>query len=176
MKERALLASGCFWSKEYYFSRLPGVVATRVGFTGGHTEHPTYQQVCTKTTGHAEIVEVTFDPRQLSFPELLRVFFARHNPTIDRTGKGGQYRSAIFYTTEAQRATAQAMIDHLRRNGYAVRTQLEPAGAFYPADARHQQYCEVRGIVPREYEGVPEAVWKSEVGSGKSEGLNYSAR
>lgn len=158
--ERILLASGCFWSKEYFFQRLPGVVATRVGFSGGHTPNPTYQQVCTKTTGHAEVVEVHYDPSILPLEVLLHHFFAHHNPTIDRRDRGGQYRSAIFYTTDAQRATTERLLQQLRENGYAAVTEVAPATPFYPAGERHQQYCDTRGMVPRAHEGVPLAFWE----------------
>ncbi len=145
----ATFAAGCFWSKEYFFSRAPGVLHTQVGFTGGHTEKPTYREVCTKTTGHAEAVAVSYDPDATSFEALARLFFELHDPTIDRTGKGGQYRSAIFYHDDSQRQIAERLIRLLRDNGYEVVTQLEPAGPFWPADERHQKYCEVRDIIPQ---------------------------
>ncbi len=144
----AVFACGCFWSKEYIFSRSPGVVATRVGYTGGHTANPTYQQVCTKTTGHAEAVEVSFDPALTSFTELAKLFFEIHDPTIDRT-EGGQYRSAIFYRDEDQHAVARALIHQLEARGLQVATTLEPAGTFWPAEERHQGYCDARGFTPQ---------------------------
>ena len=144
----AYFASGCFWSKEYTFRKVPGVVDTRVGFLGGHTAHPTYRQVCTKTTGHAETVEVQFDPEVISFEELCRFFFEIHDPTIDRTANGGQYRSAIFYRDAQQRNTAASLIKQLEAHGYAVVTELAPAGDFWPAEERHQGYCEMHGMEP----------------------------
>ncbi len=146
----AVFACGCFWSKEYFFRREPGVIRTRVGFTGGHTEHPTYRQVCTKTTGHAEAVEVTYDPEQTNFERLARFFFELHDPTIDRRAKGGQYRSAIFYQNRRQHQIARSLILQLENRGYEVVTQLEPAATFWEADRRHQQYCDVRGQVPHD--------------------------
>lgn len=156
-----LLASGCFWSKEYFFNQIPGVVATKVGFAGGQAEEPTYQQVCTKTTGHAEVVEVHYDPQQVSFTALLQHFFANHDPTIDRRDRGGQYRSAIFYTTEDQRQVADQMIQTLRENGYEAVTEVEKADAFYPADARHQKYCDSRGMNPQRHGGIPLNFWNN---------------
>jgi methionine-S-sulfoxide reductase len=153
------LGSGCFWSKEYYYARLPGVLATAVGFSGGHQPDPTYRQVCGKQTGHAEVVAVWYDRRQLPPADLLRHFFANHNPAVDRRERGGQYRSLIGYTTEAQRQAAERMLARLRHSGRAVYTELVPAGPFYPAGSRHQQYCDARGITPRERRGIPLSFW-----------------
>ncbi|MFN7120021.1 MAG: peptide-methionine (S)-S-oxide reductase MsrA [Saprospiraceae bacterium] len=147
--EQAIFASGCFWSKEYFFENAPGVIATRVGYTGGHTENPTYHQVVTKTTGHAEAVEVTFDPTQTSFENLAKLFFEIHDPTIDRRDKGGQYRSAIFYKNEEQKVIAEQLINALKINGFEVVTMLEPAGTFWQAEDRHQKYCDTRGMTPK---------------------------
>jgi methionine-S-sulfoxide reductase len=144
-----LLASGCFWSKEYHLSKLPGVIATEVGFAGGHVPDPTYVQVCHKTTGHAEVVSVTYDPTVLATEVLLTEFFTLHNFEIDRGRGSGQYRSAIFSVEEdEQLATARRMIDRLRRAGYAPQTEVKVVAAYYPAEARHQQYCELRGQHP----------------------------
>ena len=150
-KEVAIFASGCFWGREYHFSRVEGVLSTRVGFTGGHTEEPTYHQVCTKNTGHAEAVEITFDPEVVSYEALARLFFEWHDPTIDRRGKGGQYRSAIFYTNERQQEVAKQLVAVLLKNGFDVVTEIEPATAFWPAEARHQKYCDSRNLVPKDY-------------------------
>jgi peptide methionine sulfoxide reductase msrA/msrB len=146
--EKAIFAAGCFWSKEYLFAHASGVVSTRVGYTGGHTENPTYKQVLTKTTGHAEAVEVTFDPTQTSFETLAKFFFEIHDPTIDRTSKGGQYRSAIFYDNASQKVIAENLIANLQLNGYNIATKIEPACTFWQAEDRHQQYCAVRGMTP----------------------------
>jgi methionine-S-sulfoxide reductase len=149
--DRAIFASGCFWSKEYFFSQAEGVVSTQVGYTGGHTKNPTYKAVCTKTTGHAEAVEVTFDADQTSFEQLARLFFEIHDPTLDRTDKGGQYRSSIFYLNEEQKKTAESLVAELKEMNYDVKTLLESAGDFWPAEARHQKYCDSRGMVPKDY-------------------------
>ncbi len=147
----ATFASGCFWSKAYFFSKVPGVVATRVGYTGGHRSHPTYQQVCTKKTGHTEAVEVTFDPDKVRYEALVRFFFEIHDPTRDRRGKGGQYRSAIFCHTPEQQHIATNLKAQLQERGYAVKTEIESASVFWEAEDRHQQYCENRGIQPRSF-------------------------
>ena len=114
-------------------------------------DHPTYQEVCSKQTGHAEAVEVQFDPQQTSFTVLAKYFFNLHDPTVDRTDKGGQYRSTIFYHNQQQKEVAERLREELRVKGYAVKTTLEAAGEFYPAGARHQQYCESRQFVPKDY-------------------------
>lgn len=147
--ETAVFACGCFWSKEYWFQQAEGVVSTRVGYTGGHTEHPTYKEVCKKQTGHAEAVEVTFRTDMTSFADLCRLFFDMHNPTIDRRDKGGQYRSAIFYKNEKQKMVAEEMMDEMKKEGLQVVTELAAADMFWQAEARHQKYCDSRGMVPR---------------------------
>lgn len=149
--KRAVFASGCFWSKEYFFNQAEGVVSTRVGYTGGHKADPSYKEVCSKTTGHAEAVEVTYDSDKTSFEALARLFFEMHDPTIDRREKGGQYRSAIFYMNEEQKQIAEVLIQELKEMQYDVKTQLEPAGTFWPAEARHQRYCDSRGMTPKDY-------------------------
>ncbi len=148
---KAIFASGCFWSKEYFFSKAEGVVSTRVGYTGGHTENPSYKEVCTKTTGHAEAVEVTFDADQTSFEKLARLFFEIHDPTLDRTDRGGQYRSSIFYLDDEQKKIAEDLMLQLRDMNYEVKTLLEPASMFWPAETRHQKYCDSRGMTPKDY-------------------------
>ena len=145
----ATFACGCFWSKQYFFDQLKGVTATRVGFTGGHVPEVTYREVCTKTTGHAEAVEVTYDPAILSYADLLEAFFGMHDARIDRRDKGGQYRSAIFVHTGLQREQALTHIEKLKTAGITVSTMVEAAGPFWAADARHQGYCEVRGMMPQ---------------------------
>ncbi len=147
--EKATFAAGCFWGVEAAFRRIPGVTQTRVGYTGGHTDDPSYEQVCSHTTGHAEAVEVTFDPAQVSYEQLLDLFFASHDPTqLNRQGWdiGDQYRSAIFFHSPEQeeaahRAKAKAQSEHAGR----VVTQIEPAPEFYEAEDYHQQYLEKRG-------------------------------
>ena len=151
---RIYLAGGCFWSKEYHLSQVPGVLGTEVGFMGGTLPHPTYKQVCTKTTGHAEVVRVDYDPQQCSTQDLLIQFFSIHDPRIDRRGKGGQYRSAVFYTTSAQRTTAENLFAALQQKGHEIFTELQVAPTFWPAEERHQQFCETKGLTPRPTKGL----------------------
>lgn len=150
-EEQAIFAGGCFWGVEYFFQQAPGVLRTRVGYTGGQKEHPTYHEVCGGTTGHAEAVELTFDPSQTSFEALARLFFEIHDPTqSNRQGPdiGEQYRSAIFYCSEPQRRTAEQLIRQLRAKGNQVVTQVLPAGPFWPAEAYHQDYYQKSGQQP----------------------------
>ncbi|WP_024302452.1 peptide-methionine (S)-S-oxide reductase MsrA [Pseudogulbenkiania sp. MAI-1] len=143
---KATLAGGCFWCLESAFNRLEGVQSAISGYTGGHTPDPSYREVCDGTTGHAEAVEVTFDPTVLSYRDLLTVFFALHDPTTpNRQGHdvGTQYRSAIFFHNEAQRQEAATFIAELENQGVfdaPIVTQLAPAGTFYPAEDYHQGY------------------------------------
>ncbi len=149
MNEKAIFAAGCFWGVEADFRQIPGVTATRVGYTGGHTTNPTYEQVCSHTTGHAEAVEVTFDPEQVSYDELLDVFWHAHDPTqLNRQGwdVGDQYRSAIFFTSPEQQEAAVASKERAQADTRKpIVTQIEPAGEFYEAEDYHQQYLEKRG-------------------------------
>ncbi|MCC7497999.1 MAG: peptide-methionine (S)-S-oxide reductase MsrA [Bryobacterales bacterium] len=146
--ETATLAGGCFWCLEAVFNRLDGVLAVESGYMGGHLQQPTYQDVCSGETGHAEVVRIAFDSVRLSFDELLHVFFAIHDPTtLNRQGNdiGTQYRSAIFYYSEAQRQTALRVIASLASGtepGAAIVTELVPAGNFYPAEPYHHDYYE----------------------------------
>jgi peptide methionine sulfoxide reductase msrA/msrB len=140
---RALFAGGCFWGVEHQFSQVPGVVAVTSGYTGGHKEDPAYKEVCSGRTGHAEAVEVRFDPKRVTYEALARLFFEIHDPTQgNRQGPdvGSQYRSAIFHLEEQQKRTAEALVARLRANGYAVTTRIEPAGRFWPAEAYHQGF------------------------------------
>ena len=149
--EKAVFGAGCFWGVESTFRALPGVLSTSVGYAGGQLENPTYQDVCNDDTGHAEVVQVEFDPQQISFEQLLDVFFKSHNPTtLNRQGPdfGSQYRSVVFYQSDAQRATAEAVkqrVDAGGRWGRPVVTQIVPAVKYYPAEEYHQQYNEKRG-------------------------------
>lgn len=141
--ERAIFAGGCFWGVEHFFRKVPGVLAVRSGYTGGKTPRPTYQQVCTGRTGHAEAVEVLFDPAQVTYEQLARTFFEIHDPTeLNRQGPdtGAQYRSAVFVTSEAQKKTAEKLIGLLRDRGYRVVTEVTPAATFWPAEEYHQDY------------------------------------
>jgi peptide-methionine (S)-S-oxide reductase len=149
---RATFAAGCFWGVEDAFRQVKGVTATAVGYTGGQTQNPTYQQVCSDGTGHAEAVEVEFDPEQVSYEQLLKLFWEIHDPTTkNRQGPdvGSQYRSAIFYHDAAQQAAAQASKEALEKSGKFRRpivTEITAAPEFYRAEDYHQQYFEKRGV------------------------------
>ena len=149
---KAIFAAGCFWGVEATFRQLPGVVSTRVGYTGGALPNPTYKDVCTDRTGHAEAVEVEFDPSKLSYEKLLDVFWQNHDPTqLNRQGPdwGTQYRSAIFFTSPEQEAAAKASKEGLEKSGRyrkPIVTQIVPASTFYEAEDYHQQYLEKRGL------------------------------
>jgi peptide-methionine (S)-S-oxide reductase len=148
---KATFAAGCFWGVEATFRQLPGVTATAVGYIGGATPNPTYEQVCTDRTGHAEAVEVDYDPARISYDDLLQVFWQNHDPTqLNRQGPdyGSQYRSAIFYHTPEQQLAAEASKQALaesRRFSRPIVTQIVPAQTFYRAEEYHQQYLEKRG-------------------------------
>lgn len=148
---KATFAAGCFWGVEEMFRQLDGVTETRVGYTGGHTEHPTYEQVCTGQTGHAEAVEIDYDPDQIAYEDLLKVFWEGHDPTTpNRQGPdvGTQYRSAIFYHDDRQREAAEKSMKALQASGRyygKVVTEIGPAGTFWPAEDYHQQYLAKRG-------------------------------
>lgn len=149
--ERALFASGCFWGTEYHFKRAPGVLSVRSGYTGGHTDNPTYRQVCSGTTGHAEAVEVIFEPDKTSYEELARLFFETHDPTqVNRQGPdiGTQYRSAVFYLSDEQKAVAEDLIAQLEAKGYDVATEVTEASTFWPAEDYHQDYYAKTGKSP----------------------------
>lgn len=149
---KATFAAGCFWGVEAAFRQVPGVLATTVGYTGGSRANPTYEDVCTDTTGHAEAVEVTYDPSRVSYEQLLEVFWNSHDPTtLNRQGPdvGTQYRSAIFYHTPEQEAAARASKRRLEASGRFPRpivTEIVPAAAFWRAEEYHQQYLEKRGL------------------------------
>jgi peptide methionine sulfoxide reductase msrA/msrB len=148
--ETATFAAGCFWGVEHRFRQVPGVISTVVGYTGGNVKNPTYKQVCSDKTGHAEAVKITFDPSQLSYEKLLETFFDLHDPTqVNRQGwdVGSQYRSAIFYHNTEQKETAEKMVKKLRSSGRLkkdVATQIVPAPEFYEAEEYHQQYYDKR--------------------------------
>lgn len=149
--EKAMFGAGCFWGVEETFRQIEGVVATAVGYSGGHTENPTYKEVCSDRTGHAEVVLVEFDPEQVSYAELLDVFWANHNPTLlNRQGPdvGSQYRSAVFYFSPEQQAVAGESKQALAASGKWDRpivTEISPAKPFYMAEEYHQQYLAKRG-------------------------------
>jgi len=150
--ERAIFAAGCFWGVESVFEQVDGVTATRVGYTGGRTENPTYEQVCSHSTGHAEAVEVTFDPVRVSYDDLLRIFWMNHDPTqLNRQGwdVGDNYRSAIFYESPEQKQAAERSKQQLEdehRFRKPIVTQIVPAGPFWEAEAYHQKYYTSRGM------------------------------
>ncbi len=148
----AIFAAGCFWGVQAAFDAVPGVWSTRVGYTGGSAVNPSYEQVCRGNTGHAEAVEIAYDPEQVSYDELLDVFFSIHNPTTrDRQGPdiGHQYRSAIFYLNAGQKEAAVAKILELNRSGKfpaPIVTEIVPAKTFYPAEDYHQDYLKKQGL------------------------------
>ncbi len=152
MEQKATFAAGCFWGVEETFLRTKGVVLTRVGYTGGRMENPKYEDVCTDTTGHAEAVEVTYDPSQVSYDELLKIFWDNHDPTTrNRQGPdiGSQYRSVIFYYSDEQKKAAEASkeaIEQSHRFARPIVTEVVEAGTFYPAEDYHQQYLRKRGL------------------------------
>ena len=152
MSEIATFGAGCFWGVEVAFSRIPGVSETAVGYSNGHTENPTYKDVCTDETGHAEAVQVTYDPAKVTFNNLLDAFFALHDPTqVNRQGPdfGKQYRTAIFYHSPEQEAAAKASKEQLeksRRFSKPIVTQIVPAVSFFEAEDYHQQYLEKKGL------------------------------
>jgi peptide-methionine (S)-S-oxide reductase len=149
---KATFAAGCFWGVEATFRQLPGVTATRVGYTGGKTDNPTYKDVCTDSTAHAEAVEVDFDPAKISYEQLLNIFWENHDPTqVDRQGPdwGTQYRSAIFFHSPEQEREAKASKGALDKSGRyrkPIATQVVPAVTFFEAEDYHQQYLEKRGM------------------------------
>lgn len=151
--EKATFGAGCFWGVEARFAEMPGVLDTAVGYEGGSLEHPTYKEVCTDRTGHAEVVDVTFDPARLCYEKLLDAFFAMHDPTqVNRQGPdwGSQYRSVIFAHSDEQARLAQAKIAELNGTGAyrkPIATLVEPATTFWKAEEYHQRYLEKRGMV-----------------------------
>jgi peptide-methionine (S)-S-oxide reductase len=151
MTEKAMFGAGCFWGVEAMFQQLQGVTATTVGYSGGKTKNPTYEDVCSHTTGHAEVVLVEYDPSKVSYGQLLHAFWKGHNPTtLNRQGPdvGDQYRSAIFYYTPEQKTEALASKEKLDKSGVyqkPIVTQIQPAVEFYRAEEYHQKYLEKRG-------------------------------
>ena len=152
MTEKATFGAGCFWGVEAAFRQVKGVISTTVGYSGGTFKNPTYQDVCSGRTGHAEVVEVEYDPSQVPYEDLLSVFWENHDPTqLNRQGPdvGAQYRSAIFFHTPEQEAAAQASKEALQRSGRYKRpivTEITPASEFWRAEDYHQRYLEKRGL------------------------------
>ncbi len=143
MSEIAVVAGGCFWCLEAAYDELKGVLNVKSGYAGGSTENPTYKQVCSGATGHAEVVQVEFDPAVISFSDLLDVFFTIHDPTtLNRQGAdvGTQYRSAIFYTSPAQHTAAEAAVEKFTPHWGRIVTEIAPLTVFYPAEKEHEDY------------------------------------
>ena len=151
-QEQATFGAGCFWGVEYVFRRVPGVIDAKVGYSGGHKAQPTYEEVCSHTTGHAEVTQVTFDPEKVSYEQLLEVFWAMHDPTqVDRQGPdiGDQYRSAIFTHSEEQAQAAKESLERAQvRFPDPIATTIEPLDTFWPAEGYHQAYYEKNGKEP----------------------------
>jgi peptide-methionine (S)-S-oxide reductase len=151
MSEIATFGAGCFWGVEANFRRVPGVIDAVSGYSGGHTENPSYRDVCTDATGHAEVVQVTFDPAKVSYEQLLDVFWKMHDPTqVNRQGPdfGKQYRTAIFFHSPEQEDAAKKAKQALEASGrlrHPIATEITPAGTFWPAEEYHQRYLEKRG-------------------------------
>jgi peptide-methionine (S)-S-oxide reductase len=151
--QEAIFAAGCFWGVEAAFRQVPGVIDTAVGYTGGHSDNPTYREVCSDATGHAEAVYVQFDPEKVTYDQLLDVFWENHDPTtVNRQGPdvGSQYRSAIFYLTPEQKEIAEASKQRQQESGKFSRpvvTEITPASTFWRAEEYHQRYAEKRGMV-----------------------------
>ncbi|HUQ46757.1 MAG TPA: peptide-methionine (S)-S-oxide reductase MsrA [Gemmatimonadaceae bacterium] len=149
---KATFGAGCFWGVEAAYRQIPGVLSTSVGYLGGTLENPTYRDVCTGRTGHAEVVQVTYDPSRVTYDDLLTVFWENHDPTtLNRQGPdvGTQYRSAIFYHDEAQQKAAESSKEERARSGRyrkQIVTEITPATAYYEAEDYHQQYLEKRGL------------------------------
>jgi len=149
--DTAIFAGGCFWGVEYYMKKINGVLATEVGYLGGHKDNPTYKEVCAGGTGHYEAIEVVFDPRMTSYESVARMFFETHDPTQwNRQGPdvGEQYRSAVFYCNEAQKQVAEHLIALLKGKGFNVVTEVRPAGKFWKAEDYHQDYYDHKGATP----------------------------
>jgi peptide methionine sulfoxide reductase msrA/msrB len=151
IRDTAFFAGGCFWGVEHLLQNQPGVISVTSGYTGGSVKDPTYEMVCSGTTGHAEAVEVVFDKNQISFRKLTQLFFEIHDPTqLNRQGPdiGTQYRSEIFFKDQEQRKVAEELKETLKLKGYNVVTQITPASEFYPAEAYHQDYYLRKGTQP----------------------------
>jgi peptide methionine sulfoxide reductase msrA/msrB len=149
--DTAYFAGGCFWGVEYYLEKAEGVLSVRSGYMGGHVAAPSYEQVCSGTTGHAEAVEVAFDPSKISYEQLTKLFFEIHDPTeVNRQGPdvGEQYRSAIFYRNDSQKQTTEKLIEILQSKGYKIATELAKADKFWPAEDYHQDYYSRTGKYP----------------------------
>lgn len=149
MTKQAMFGAGCFWGVQFYFDQIPGVVKTTVGYSGGHTENPTYEDVCTHTTGHAEVALIEFDPEQVNYQTLVKQFFRMHDPTqLNRQGPdvGDNYRSVIFYYDDEQKAIAEKVRDGVQSSFKdPIVTQIAAVAPFYEAEAFHQKFAERTG-------------------------------
>lgn len=149
--QTAIFASGCFWGTEYYMQRAKGVISTEVGYIGGWKENPTYKEVCSGNTGHAEAVKITYDPKLISYEDLAKLFFETHDPTqVNRQGPdiGEQYRTEVFYEDDSQKEIAEMLIKQLQDKGYNVATKVTKAGTFWSAEKYHQDYYNNTGGTP----------------------------
>jgi peptide methionine sulfoxide reductase msrA/msrB len=149
--DTAVFAGGCFWGVEYYMQKSRGVISTEVGYTGGTKKNPTYEEVCSGTTGHYEAIRVAFDPARTSFEEVAKLFFEIHDPTQwnhQGPDMGEQYRSAVFYRTEEQKEITLKLIEMLKKKGFNVVTEVRPAATFWKAENYHQDYYEHKGSTP----------------------------
>lgn len=149
--ETAIFAGGCFWGVEYFMQKEPGVISTTVGYTGGKTKNPTYEEVCSHKSGHVEAIKIEFDPKKTSYEKLAKLFFEIHDPTqVDRQGPdiGEQYRSEIFYLNDNQKKTAEGLIKILEEKGYRIATKLSKASVFWEAEDYHQDYYLNKGSLP----------------------------
>ncbi len=150
MSQTAIFAAGCFWGVQAYFDEVPGVLATTVGYTGGHTPNPTYEDVCTHTTGHAEATQIEFDPSKISYRDMVRQFFRMHDPTqMNRQGPdvGDNYRSAIFYVDDAQKKAAEEVKTMVQKDfDKPIVTEITKLGEFYVAEEYHQKFFQKTGI------------------------------
>jgi len=149
--EKAIFAGGCFWGTQYMFEKIKGVISTSVGYTGGTKDNPTYKEVCTGTTGHAEALEIVYDPQKTNFKVLCKLFFEVHDPTqADGQGPdiGDQYRSEIFYTNDEQKAISHELIKILSDKGYKVVTKVTKSSTFWKAEDYHQEYYDKKGTTP----------------------------
>ncbi|MFB6342921.1 peptide-methionine (S)-S-oxide reductase MsrA [Saccharicrinis sp. FJH62] len=150
-QETAIFAAGCFWGVEYYLQKAKGVISTTVGYVGGHVDNPNYKEVCTGTTGHAEAVQVMYDPEKTNFETLCKLFFETHDPTqVDRQGPdiGVQYRSEVFYLNEVQKIITEKLITELKNKGYDIATKVTPSSTFWEAEDYHQDYYDHKGTLP----------------------------
>jgi len=149
--DTAIVAGGCFWGVEYYMKKIKGVVSAEVGYTGGHTENPTYEEVCSGKTGHLEAIRIIYHKHETDFETIARMFFEVHDPTQwNRQGPdvGDQYRSAVFYQNEEQRQITEKLIALLKEKGFRIVTQVLPAATFWKAETYHQNYYEKEGSTP----------------------------